>query len=355
MRILSNPRADGPVDLGTFGPPDREPLAFHRGLPGYAPTPLVQAPGLASALGVADVYVKDESARLGLPSYKVLGASWAVQRAVAALGDDRPRTLVAATDGNHGRAVAHMARLRGWPARIYVPDDMVPARREGIAAEGAEVVVVDGGYDDAVDLAAAQAGEDTLVISDTAYEGYVDVPRWVSEGYSTIFWEIEDELAARDLPGPTAVAVQIGVGALAAAVVRHHRPGPALLVGVEPEGADCVLASVAAGGEVEVPGPHRSIMAGLNCGRPSPVAWPLVATGLDVLVAVPDAAARAAMRDLAAAGVVAGESGAAGLAGMTALAAAGTGRPGPGDRVLLIVTEGATDPAAYREIVGAAA
>ncbi len=286
---------------------------------------------------MADVYVKDESARLGLPSYKVLGASWAVQRAVAALGDDRPRTLVAATDGNHGRAVAHMARLRGWPARIYVPDDMVPARREGIAAEGAEVVVVDGGYDDAVDLAAAQAGEDTLVISDTAYEGYVDVPRWVSEGYSTIFWEIEDELAARDLPGPTAVAVQIGVGALAAAVVRHHRPGPALLVGVEPEGADCVLASVAAGGLVEVPGPH------------------LVESGADLVVAVPDSAARAAMRDLAAAGVVAGESGAAGLAGMTALAAAGTGRPGPGDRVLLIVTEGATDPAAYREIVGAAA
>lgn len=351
-RILDNPLGMPVVELGEFGPPDRTPLAFHRSLPGYAPTPLVQARGLARALGVAEVYVKDESSRLGLPSYKVLGASWAIERSLRALGDDRPRTLVAATDGNHGRAVARMAAMRGWPARIYVPNDMVPARREGIAEEGAEVVVVDGDYDDAVDLAAAQADDDTLVISDTAYPGYTDVPRWVSEGYSTIFWEVDDALRAGDLAQPTVVAVQMGVGALAAAVVRRYRSGtepwPRLLVGVEPLGSDCVLASVATGRLVEVPGPHRSIMAGLNCGRASPVAFPLVSTGIDVFLAVPDDAARRAMRDLAAEGVVAGESGAAGLAGLTAL----QDRLRPDDRVLLIVTEGATDPDAYEQIVG---
>ncbi len=356
VRIVDNPRARQAVDLGAFGPPDRAPLAFHRSLDGYAPTPLRSAPGLAELLGVGDVYVKDESSRLGLPSYKVLGASWAIARTVAGLGDDRPRTLVAATDGNHGRAVAHMAALRGWPARIYVPADMVPARVEGIAAEGAQVVVVDGGYDDAVDLAAAQASDDTLVISDTAYPGYTDVPRWVSDGYSTIFWEIDDALAERGLAPPTVVAVQMGVGALAAAVVRRYRSGlddpPPLLVGVEPVGSECVLASVAAGELVEVPGPHRSIMAGLNCGRASPVAWPLVSAGIDVFLAVPDDLARQAMRDLAAQGVVAGESGAAGLAGLAALAAARPGTLTHEDRVLLLITEGATDPAAYAEIVG---
>jgi diaminopropionate ammonia-lyase len=275
----------------------------------------------------------------------------------------RPLTLATATDGNHGRAVARMARLLGLQARVFVPADMARARRDAIQSEGAQLVVVDGTYDDAVARSAAEASDRCLVISDTSWPGYADVPRWVIEGYSTIFHEIDDQLAAQGIRGPDLVAVQIGVGALAAAAVTHfrrtERERRPKLAGVEPEGAACVLASMAAGRVVSIPGPHVSIMAGLNCGTPSEVAWPLVSRGLDVLVAVEDDWARRAMRDLAGVGVMAGETGAAGLAGLTALL---TGPHAPATRAalgiddsssaLVICTEGATDPEAYRRIVG---
>jgi len=375
----------------------RDSLPFHRALPGYAPTPLVDAPAIARMLGLGAVWIKDESSRLGLPSFKILGASWATVRALEArLGDARsddpapagapvgaaagtalealrarvaplrPLTLVAATDGNHGRAVARMARLLGLDAHIVVPADMVPARREAIAAEGARVSVVAGSYDDAVERAAALADDAHLAVSDTAWPGYEDVPRWVIEGYATIFREIDDERARRGAAGPDVVVVPVGVGALAAAVVRHYRrpgaPARPAIVAVEPARAACVLASLRAGGPVAIPGPHHSIMAGLNCGVPSPVAWPLLVNGVDLAVAVSDDAARRAMRDLAAAGVVAGETGAAALAGITALCEAPDAAParealgvGPRARVLLLCTEGATDPAAYARVVGTAA
>lgn len=372
MEIWENVSARKHVDLGELPPPDRGPLAYHRHLPGYAPTPLRSAPDIAERLGVAEVLVKDEAVRFALPSYKILGASWAVYRRLAELGlpvepwtgpqdvrarlAETRRTLVAATDGNHGRAVARMADLLGFDARIYIPDDMVPARITGIEGEGAEVVVVDGGYDLAVDTAAKLEDATTIVISDTAYPGYDRVPRWVSEGYSTIFWEIDDALDQCLLPRPTVVAVQMGVGALAAAVVRHYRgggdPSPPQVVGVEPDEAACVLAAARAGRMVELPGPQRSIMAGLNCGRASSVALPLLVQGVDRFVALDDEAAREAMRALAAAGVVAGESGSAGLAGMMALAE--DGRLASDDRVLIVNTEGATDPEAYEQIVGRA-
>jgi diaminopropionate ammonia-lyase len=365
---LRNEAAQRTVDPAPFDVPSREPLEFHRRLPEYAPTPLVDAPVLAERLGVARVLVKNEERRLTMPSYKILGASWAIYREVLDVFDLRPPrwgdveelaaalrpvgalTLSAATDGNHGRAVAHVAALLGWKARIYVPEGTVQSRIDGIASEGASVSVVDGTYDEAVARAAEDAAPDTLVISDTAWPGYERVPRRVVEGYSTIFWEIEDEIAQAGLPQPTTVAVQMGVGSLAAATVLHYRTGNRArprLVGVEPTDAACVLASVRAGGVTEVPGPHRSIMAGLNCGLPSPLALPLLAAGIDDFVAVGDDAARQAMRDLALAGVVAGESGAAGLAGL--------GRDEgltPKDTVLVLCTEGATDPVAYGQIVG---
>lgn len=268
-------------------PPSREPMAFHRRLPGYAPTPLRDAPGIARDLGLDRLWVKDESERLGLPAFKILGASWAVYRALRQampnLGDGgtlddlarrlqplKPQTLSCATDGNHGRAVARMARLLGLGAHVFVPADMAPARQAAIAGEGARVTVVDGTYDDAVARAAAEAGGRTLVISDTSWPGYEDVPRWVIAGYATIFWEVEDELRQRGEAGPDLVTVQIGVGALAAAVVRHYRrpdaePRPFIL-GVEPTHAACVLASMEARRIVQLPGPHDSIMSGLNCG-----------------------------------------------------------------------------------------
>jgi diaminopropionate ammonia-lyase len=302
------------------------PIEFHRSLPGYAVTPLVDARAAARALGVERVLVKDESSRLGLPSFKVLGASWAVHRAL----EQRPgaRRLVCATDGNHGRAVARMARLRGLEAVVFVPAGRVAARRAAIAGEGARVEIVDGSYDEAVERAASLADERTLVIQDTAWPGYEDVPGWVIDGYATIGAEID---AAPDL-----VAVQIGVGSFAAAIVRRFAPGR--IVGVEPEAADCALASIEAGEPVEVPGPHDSVMAGLNCGRVSSLAWPVISRGIEAFATVSDDRAREAVALLARDGVTAGESGAAGLAGLLAF----RDRLGLSGTVLVINTEGAT-------------
>src|SRR5918997_6215049 len=292
VRTLVNSLAATHADLG---PVDRAPLEFHRRLPDYAVTPLVDAPDVAGSLGVGKVWVKDESWRLGLPAFKILGASWAVYRAleqrsggIGEWGDVEelrgrlapllPLTLAAATDGNHGRAVARMAKLLGLEARIFVPEDMAPARIEAIESEGAEVVVVRGTYDEAVARSAEEESDRCLVISDTSWPGYEDVPRWVIDGYSTILWEVSDGLARLGEEGPTLVVAQIGVGAFAAAVARHFRapgvsPRPKIL-GVEPIRAACALLSAEAGEIVHLPGPHGSIMAGLHCGSPSVGGWP---------------------------------------------------------------------------------
>ncbi|MDQ3549512.1 MAG: diaminopropionate ammonia-lyase, partial [Chloroflexota bacterium] len=323
---------------GSLSSASRAPQEFHRRLPGYAETPLVSVPEISKSLGVGSVLLKDESSRLGLPAFKILGASWAVYRALEErLGgfdpwesiDDlrrqleplRPLTLSAATDGNHGRAVAHMAKLLGFDATIYVPSGTAQARIDGIESEGAPVTVIDGTYDEAVARAAEDAGDRCLVISDTSWPGYENVPRWVIDGYSTILWEVNDQLQERGDPSPDLVAVQIGVGALATAVVAHFRqPGEQpRIVGVEPLRAACMLSSIEAGQIVSIPGPHDSIMAGLNCGEPSMLAWPIVSTGVDLFVAVDDELAREGMRLLANEGIVAGETGAAGLAGLLEL------------------------------------
>lgn len=356
----------------------RAPLQFHQRLPGYAPSPLIDAPALAAELGVGQVLLKDESSRLGLPAFKILGASWAVYRALEErtggfaawesldaleqqIAPLRPLTLVAATDGNHGRAVARMAALFGLDAHIYVPAGTAQARIDGIAGEGARVTVVDGTYDEAVARSSEDAGERCLVISDTSWPGYEAVPGWVIDGYSTILWEVDDELARLGDAGPDVVVVQIGVGALAAAVVGHYRqkqPQPRIL-GVEPLRAACMLTSLEAGEITSIPGPHDSIMAGLNCGEPSLLAWPIVSAGIDLFVAVEDERAREGMRLLAGERIVAGETGAAGLGGLLEVLR------GPESarlceclaltsqsRVLLIITEGATDPEAYASVVG---
>jgi len=375
--VFLNPGADPGAAMA---PPPRAPLGLHRRLPGYAVTPLIDAPALARANGVGRVLVKDESCRLGLPAFKLLGASWAAYRAVAdRLGRDpepwgsieqlretlaplRPLTFAAATDGNHGRAVARMAALLGLDADVYVPKGTAVARIAAIEGEGARVTVVDGDYDGAVAAAAATAGDRCLVIQDVGWPGYAQVPAWVVDGYATIFWEVDDQLGGDGEERPDVVVVPVGVGGLAAAAVRHWRQGlerPPRLVGVEPLAAACVLRSLEVGRIVTVPGPHDSIMAGLNCGTPSLVAWPYLRAGLDAVVAVTDDLARQAMRDLAAVGVVAGETGAAALAGLARLTGArevgalrGALGLGADARVLLLCTEGATDPEAYRRIVG---
>ncbi len=357
-----------------------DPRSVHRRLPGYAPTPLRELAPLAARLGLGRVWLKDESQRLGLPAYKVLGAAWATCRVLeqrygplgawrdlaelrARLAGHPPLRLVTATDGNHGRGVARMAHWLGWPAEVYLPGGSAAARLAGIRSEGAQVIEVDGTYDEAVTVAARAAeAPGTLLLQDHGWEGYEQVPEWVAEGYETIFAEVDEALAATAEPGPDLVLVQIGVGTLASAAVRHYRrPGlerPPCLAGVEPTGAACALRSIAVGAPVMLEvGAHASIMAGLNCGTPSSAAWPDLRHGIDAYVAVDDGRAEEAMRALAALGVTAGESGAAGLAGLLELVEAAPAvreRLGvrPGARVLLLSTEGATDPAGWARVVG---
>src|SRR5690606_14231506 len=293
QRIVVNNGAAPTVPAASTG----APRAFHRRLPGYAPTPLVPAPAIARRLGVGHVRVKVESSRFGLPAFKILGASWAIWRALeqkagpfrpwrslAELGEQvrakvGPLAFTAATDGNHGRAVARVAALLGLSSHIFVPAGTARARIEAIEGEGARVTVVDGTYDDAVARAAAEAGERCLLIQDTDPTGGDPVPGWVMEGYATVFQEIDEQLAGRGAAEPDLVAVQIGVGALAGAAVAHfrhpERPRRPRMVGVEPIDAACALVSVEKGQPTLVPGPHRSVMAGLNCGFPSLAAWPV--------------------------------------------------------------------------------
>jgi len=323
-------------------PPAADASAFHANLPGYRPTALRELPALARELRVGRVFVKDESTRLGLPAFKVLGASWAVARllagsvapaaaglSVAALRQSaagQPAELVTATDGNHGRAVAWMGRLLGLQAQVFVPRAVSPGARAGIAAEGAAVTVVDGPYDQAVERAAAYAaaGPGRALVQDSAWPGYERVPGWIVEGYGTLLREVDAQLAGHELPGPGLVSVPVGVGSLAQAVVAHYRSrpqrretaGPAVLA-VEPESAACLLASLRTGAPRSVPTPG-TVMAGLDCGTPSSLAWPVLAAGLDAATAVPDQAATEAAADLARLGVSSGPSGAASLAGARA-------------------------------------
>jgi diaminopropionate ammonia-lyase len=389
--------ADAPVGQWPSDPPDvlvnpralarlpgvaraSAPLAVHRRLPGYAPTPLVSSPAMAAGLGVGELWIKDESSRLGLPAFKILGASYACYRALAArLGQEpswesvaelaaalapvRPLTLCTATDGNHGRAVARVARLLGLESVVYMPAGSAQARIDGIVSEGATVTVVAGGYDEAVARSAEDAGDDCLLVSDTSWPGYEEIPAWVIDGYSTVFAEVSDELAASGRGEPDVVVVPIGVGALAAAAVVHYKAETVAdntaLLGVEPVSARCVTESIRAGRPISLPFPQTSIMAGLNCGTPSLVAWPLMERGLDAMVAVSDGWAAAAMVSLADAGLVVGETGSSALAGLRAVMMDQAGGPvrtalglGRASSVLVLCTEGATDPAAWQQIVG---
>lgn len=324
---------------------------FHRSLPGYAATPLTEIPPLAAEFGVGRVFVKDESARLGLPAFKVLGASWAVHRALAGRTAPGPVTLVTATDGNHGRAVARVARLFGQRASVFVPHGVHPAAVAAIMAAGAEITHVPGDYDEAVrQAAAAAAGPAAILIQDTAWPGYEQIPGWIAEGYTTLCAEIDEQLTAAGAGPPDLVGIPVGVGSLAQAVVTHYRSRPVAtapaLLAVEPEAASWVVLSLTRGEPVSVT-TSETIMAGLNCGTPSNLAWPILYNGLDAAITVTDAESARAAGDLAAAGVSAGPCGAAPLAGLrAALAGGGAGQRRaelglhPAATVVLLSTEG---------------
>jgi diaminopropionate ammonia-lyase len=328
---------------------------------------LVNLTDVAAELALRRVWVKDESYRLGLPAFKVLGASWAIYRALSQrLGHEpadwttlselrdgfepvRPLTLVAATDGNHGRAVARVAGWLGCSARVYVSRSVPSGRAAGIRAEGADVVVVDGSFDDAVEAAAGWSDGQSLLIPDTALSVDDVVPEWICDGYSTMFWEIDEQLAELGEPRPDLVVIQIGVGSLAAAAVTHFRqvdlsPSP-LLIGVEPRSAACVFESAQAQQLRAVLGPHTSVMDCLNAGKPSVTGLPAVLAGFDAFVAVSDETVWACVESLTRAGVVAGTTGAAGLVGLRELE--GQISWSQGSTALLVNTEGLADPAGY--------
>ena len=336
----------------TCSPGPGRARAFHQRLPGYAPTPLTEVPELASELGVGRVWVKDESARMGLAAFKVLGASWAVHQVMSGRPAGDAVLLVTASDGNHGRALAWMARLLGQQALVFVPSGVHPNAVAAIAAEGAQVTHVAGSYDEAVRRAAKAArGPGAVLVQDTAWGGYEEVPGWIVEGYSTLFEEIDAQLDQARASRPGLVVIPAGVGSLAQAGIIHYRArpvagSPALLT-VEPASAAGILTSLVRGEPVSVR-TAVTAMAGLNCGTPSALAWPYLSGGLDAAVAVGDGAGTAAARDLAGCGIPAGPCGGAALAGARAAltgsgsvgrrAALGTG---PGTTVVLLSTEGA--------------
>jgi diaminopropionate ammonia-lyase len=361
---------------------EKQPWLFHKRLPGYVPTPLLEAPQLARRLGVGNIWIKDETQRFDMPSFKILGTSWAVYRVLMSrMGTNdkpwetfedlarifaplRPLTLVAATDGNHGRAVAHMAALLGFDSHIFVPRGMAEIRINAIKKEGAKVTIVNGTYDEAVRQSAVEQDATHVVISDTSWPGYEQIPSWVIEGYATIFQEVDEQFARQHESSPDLVFVQIGVGALAAAVVQHYRAADGVsspkIVGVEPTTAACLLASMKANHLVSLATPPLSIMAGLNCDTPSLIAWPIVSKGGDLFISIEDEWACQGMRKFATLGLVSGETGAAGIGGVLALlndpslsAARASLGVDHSTRILVICTEGATDPVAYEQIVGA--
>jgi len=350
--------------------------------PGYAETPLVLLGSIAKVLGIEKIWYKDESKRFDLKSFKALGGAYATARQLQKfvsretnkvisiqdlLGgryDSLTRDLVmtCATDGNHGRSVAWGCKLFGCRCVIYIHREVSTARADVMEALGAEVVRINGNYDDSVRRAAKDAIVfERTVISDTSYPGYVDIPRDVTMGYTVMLAEIVDQLGGEK---PTHVFVQAGVGGLAAMVCGYFwrvwgAARPRIVV-VEPETANCLQESARKGEPVVVEGELSTLMAGLACGEVSINAWQVLDEGASDFLTVSESAVAPTMK-LLAQGVdddQAIEAGESAVAGMAALILTGQSVShsqrlgiGPGSRVLLIGTEGATDPALYRELV----
>jgi len=352
--------------------------------PGYRPTPLVALPGLARAANVRALYCKDEGSRFGLGSFKPLGGAYAVFRVIEAevrratgrgvtgseLIDGHHRdvaggvTVCAATDGNHGRSVAWGARMFGCRCVIFINEAVTEGREQAIAAYGAEVRRVPGSFDDAVRVARETAvAEGWHVVPDTAAGGNARATGNVMQGYAVLADEIVSQY--RDDRPPSHVFVQAGVGGLAAATCgqlwQAYGTDRPLLITVEPESAACWFASFKAGALVTIEGELDSLMSGLACGQPSPLAWPILQPGAQAAMTIPDEAAEETMRLLAMGvdgdpPVVAGESGVAGLAAFLLVSQDADARRqlglDDGSRVLVINSEGDTDPETYHAIVG---
>ena len=351
------------------------------------PTPLYELPGLAQQLGVAHIAIKDESVRSPLASFKALGAPIALVRLVRRLWPQHQFdmatlwaggyaalladfTVISATDGNHGRALAAAAQSIGCRCVIVIHANVSGEREQAIAAYGAQIIRIAGNYDDAVvESARLAAANGWHVVSDTSYAGYEIIPGDVMQGYSIIADEVVAQTQSQPTHCPyTHVFLQGGVGGFAAGMASYlweffGRARPRLIV-VEPEQADCLYQSAIIGAPANATGSVDSLMAGLACGETSPLAWQILQPCIDDFMTVSDESAAHAMRCLAYPTahdipIVSGESGAAGLAGLQTVlsdvAVAQSLGIDATSRILLISTEGATAPSVYHECVGESA
>ncbi|GME39982.1 putative diaminopropionate ammonia-lyase [Neofusicoccum parvum] len=336
--------------------------ALHRRLPEFNETPLVSLPAVAAELGLAHVLVKDESRRFGLPAFKILGAAWAVYRAAAARAQLPPTVsleelgtaaradgvrLVTCTDGNWGRAVARMAKYLDLPARIFVPANMDQTTRDNIGSEGAEVCVVQGDYDASIRAATAEAESCSgLLVMDTSWPGYEEIPTWVVEGYYTMLRETDRQVLELTGRPATCAVASVGVGSWAQAVTAHYKSKQpsATVVTAEPTAAACLQTSLRAGKIVPIR-TGDTIMCGMNCGTVSSLAWPVLRDGVDASVSISDLESHKAVQALHSGGVAGGPCGAAPLATLRKLSRDSTVKSalGLGSESVLVLfcTEGA--------------
>ncbi|NBH70682.1 diaminopropionate ammonia-lyase [Clostridiaceae bacterium] len=364
--------------------------AFHKTIPGYQPTPLAHLTHMAGHLGLKDICVKDESYRFGLNAFKVLGGSFAMARYIAGqtgrdiseldfatLTSDKLReefgqaTFFTATDGNHGRGVAWAANRLKQKAVVFMPKGSTQNRLNHILAENATATIEEANYDECVRMAAAAAAKvkNGVVIQDTAWKGYEEIPSWIMQGYGSMAMEADEQLHALGIPRPTHVFVQAGVGSLAGGVqgffANLYPKCPPIVCVVEADTAACLYKGAVAGDGAEyiVEGDMPTIMAGLACGEPNTTSWDILKNHVSVFAAAPDWVSAKAMRMLAAPikgdpQVISGESGAVTFGVLCEIMT----NPDykelkdalqlDGDsQVLLFSTEGDTDPQRYQKIV----
>ena len=363
---------------------------FHRSFPQYSVTPLAKLDGMAGQLGLGGLFVKDESYRFGLNAFKVLGGSFAMAKYIAKeMGKDVSEmtydyltskkfrddfgqaTFFTATDGNHGRGVAWAANRLGQKAVVRMPKGTTKTRFDNIAKEGATVTIEEVNYDDCVRMAAAEAAktEHGIIVQDTAWDGYEEIPSWIMQGYGTLVLEADQQLKEMGVERPTHVFVQAGVGSLAGAVVGYfahkYKDNPPVMAVCEASAADCLYRSAVAktGNLVNVTGDLQTIMAGLACGEGNTIGWDILKNHVDVFASCPDWMSAKATRIYANPlgddpHVVSGESGSVPLGFcFTALHDEEAKdlkealKLDENSVVLVISTEGDTDPVRYREIV----
>ena len=361
---------------------------FHKSFPQYEVTPLTRLPGLAGYLGLKRLYVKDESYRFGLNAFKVLGGSYAIARYMAqqlhkdvseipynVLTSQKLKeefgqaTFFTATDGNHGRGIAWAANRLGQKCVVRMPKGTTQTRLMNIAKENAEVTIEDLNYDDCVRMAAkeAQNTEHGIMVQDTAWEGYEEIPTWIMQGYGTLAMEADQQLAD-DGCRPTHIFIQAGVGSLAGAVIGYFanrfKEDPPVMVVVEANAADCLYRSAVQGdgNRVDVTGHMFTIMAGLACGEANTVSWDILRNHADAFVSCPDWVSANGSRIYAAPvrgdqQVISGESGSVTMGLVHALMTKPEYRElkdalklDENSEVLLVSSEGDTDPDRYHEI-----